>query len=241
MSKTSSEHGSYVNRLLGRDNPEGKVHHDEDSQVKWSLGDHGVQSGLTSDELEEEIERVDGINDNLRNVLQDAHAQIQSLDLAGFECPVCGLQHGHSDTKHDIRSGFNVSSEFADTMEYVPYCHCGVNELAVLIDFYSEFERSIFEDDDEFEAVSTIRNDYVQAVCQFLRDNSNGDGSVTVKDAVQSFGWEDHIPSKHYDDLARFFERWIDIKNAANKAPIEQSTRAEINEIRNELASTVGQ
>lgn len=68
---------------------------------------------------------VDG--GGLQNVLADA---ADSLDVTGFKCVKCSLQHGHDTNKHRSSDTFDVSESEAAKMDYNPNCHCGVNELA---------------------------------------------------------------------------------------------------------------
>lgn len=117
---------------------------------RWKLGDHRMKPTVNADQLREDAEKNENIDDNLASVLGQAAREVESASVRDFQCPVCGLSHGHRDDKHDIRSGFNVTEDFAERMSFNPACHCGVNELAVIIDFYGHVVLQVFEDDDQF-------------------------------------------------------------------------------------------
>lgn len=115
---------------------------DDDPQVtKWRLGDHSMTPEYTTpDDLRAEADNQDGLN-AVSSILSEASDRLSGgASLSDFECGVCGLRHGHSDTKHDIRSGFNVTEEFAEELKYNPFCHCGVNEVAMLLEFREDIE-----------------------------------------------------------------------------------------------------
>lgn len=115
---------------------------DDDPQVtKWRLGDHSMTPEYTTpDDLRAEAGNQDGI-DPIAGILNEASDRLSAgASLSDFECGVCGLRHGHDDTKHDIRSGFNVTEEFVEEMKYNPFCHCGVNELEMLLEFRADIE-----------------------------------------------------------------------------------------------------
>lgn len=118
---------------------------------KWSLGSHSTVTNLSGDALNSIIGDLDDeVDGDLKGVLEEAAGMVSAATVSGFECPVCGLNHGHPDDKHDIRDAFDVAADFADEMQYNPYCHCGVNELAMLLDFYDEIEAPVFTDEPFF-------------------------------------------------------------------------------------------
>lgn len=120
-----------------------------DDVRRWRLGEHSVDTPLAQDEVSSAVTEVAGVNDDLAEVLSEAYEMMNGggSSVSGYECPVCGLKHSHSDDKHDIRESFGVRAEFAEQMEYNPFCHCGVNELAMLLDFVDAFNESVFVHD----------------------------------------------------------------------------------------------
>lgn len=123
----------------------------EDYNVRrWKLGNHRMKPEVDAGQLREDAIENENIDDDLADVLAQAATQVEQAQVRDFQCPVCGLSHGHSDSKHDIRSSLGVTEEFAEMMKMNPACHCGVNELAVLIDFYGYIVKQVFEDDDQF-------------------------------------------------------------------------------------------
>lgn len=135
----------------------------------WSLGDHRHPDAKSADDLRDEIERLrDSDDPGLAAALEEAEAELESADVVDFECPTCGFGHGHSADKHDVRSAFEVGTQFADDeMDKCPYCHCGVAELAMLVDFYEYLtrdNRQMFADGDSLseadleERFETIRS-----------------------------------------------------------------------------------
>lgn len=123
---------------------------DDFNVLRWKLGNHNMKPTIDADELRQNAADNEDINDDLADVLQQAAIQVEQAKVRDFQCPVCGLSHGHSDSKHDIRTAVNVTEQFAEMMQFNPACHCGVNELAVLIDFYGYIVPQVFEDDDQF-------------------------------------------------------------------------------------------
>jgi hypothetical protein len=89
-------------------------------------------------------EAVDGVLDDLRSrasevsgldrLVSEVEQTAESLTDGDFECPVCGLTHGHSIQKHDIREVYGVTDKFANAiMQFNPLCHCGLHELARIV------------------------------------------------------------------------------------------------------------
>lgn len=107
---------------------------------------------------------VDGVLDRLRDsglgrlvdVVDDSVDQITDDD---FECPKCGLSHGHSIEKHDIRETFGVTDLFVNAvMEYNPLCHCGLHELASLVDSYDGDVKMFEQGEPSDEKVRSIKS-----------------------------------------------------------------------------------
>jgi hypothetical protein len=117
---------------------------------RWKLGDHRMKPTVDAGQLREDAIENEDIDDDLADILSRAATQVEQAQVRDFQCPVCGLSHGHSDDKHDIRSSLGVTEEFAEMMRMNPACHCGVNELAVLVDFYGYIIPQVFEDDEQF-------------------------------------------------------------------------------------------
>lgn len=94
------------------------------------------------DNLREQTEDVDGLG----NLVEEIENTADSLNDRDFECPTCGLSHGHSIEKHDVRDIFGVTDLFVNAvMEFNPLCHCGLHELDRLVDNYTG-DVQIFED-----------------------------------------------------------------------------------------------
>jgi len=210
---------------------------------RWSLGDHSVDSGLDSQELDDAIENVREVNEDLAGVLEETRDMVETTSVSGFECPVCGLNHGHSDSKHDLRSAFNVEADFADQMEYCPYCHCGVNELAMLVDFFHYISIPVFTDQHEFEGVLEVPPEVVDEVHREMKESRQDMDRETldVKGAVRATSNEYEVPREVLDELETFYERKENIKSAADSAPIAGETREAIEDARKELESVIQQ
>jgi hypothetical protein len=113
---------------------------------KWTLGDHASRPTTTETQLATDAARQRGVDDELAELMEAAAARVPDFEMYDFECPACGLNHGHDDKKHDIRAAFNVTGTFAELMEFNAACHCGVNELAMLLDFFDSIETQVFDD-----------------------------------------------------------------------------------------------
>jgi hypothetical protein len=144
----------------------------------WTLGSHSALQSENSQNLVDSIDGVMGdidseIDDDVMDVLQDARSVVSDTRVSRFECPVeeCGLGHTHPDHKHDIRAGFDVTDAFADQMDFCPYCHCGVNELAMLMDFFPYIAADVFHGDD-FDAVSHVSPETLQRLWTLFSDGS---------------------------------------------------------------------
>jgi|GEM_PF-4096708 len=115
----------------------------------WGLGQHREEDNTDWDEVIAEVEDAVADVPGMDSLLEEAESIASSYRDFGFECPVCGLRHGHSTDKHDVRDFFAVREDFVDKMNYTPYCHCGVHELARLLNYWRSIEIAVFEDQDE--------------------------------------------------------------------------------------------
>lgn len=115
----------------------------------WKLGNHGRAVDMDLDSVTRELEaQRDLLDDDTLDLLDAARRVRDRASLYDFECPNehCRIAHSHDDTKHDIREKFNVTEAFVDAMEMTPFCHCGANELAMLVDYYHDFRVDVFTD-----------------------------------------------------------------------------------------------
>lgn len=203
----------------------------------WTLGDHSALETENKQTLMDSIDGVMGdidseIDDDVMGVLQDARDVVGDTSVSRFECPVeaCGLGHSHSDHKHDIRSGFNVTAGFADQMSFCPYCHCGVNELSMLMDFYAYIDGPVFEDSEKLNGVSEIDPEVLRKIHRVYTEED----ARTVRTSVRRVAENYNVPPTSIapmdirDDLRRFFNRRSNIREAADSAPIAQETRTKI-------------
>lgn len=208
----------------------------------WTLGDHSSASTSERTNLSKSIEETlsqldDDIDGDMKAVLQDASDLVNDTRVSDFECPIeeCGLGHSHPDHKHDIRSAFNVTSTFADSIQFCPYCHCGANEMAMLVQFYPYITEEVFTDSHKFENVLEVEPVLLD---ELYREYNEGS---TVKEAVRIVASQRGIPEGDVaghgirGELTLFFRRRQSIENAANAAPISQQTRRLIEENREEL------
>lgn len=211
---------------------------------RWTLGDHNTGDAPDREVITEWADTLDDeVDGDLKGVLEEAADLAPSSTVSGFECPACGLNHSHSDSKHDIRAspggmpgGFRVDEDFADQMEYCPYCHCGANELAMLIDFFHYITVPVFEDQDEFEAVLELDPEFVRRI---YRVYTTEEDVYTIDEAIDHARTGQPIGEVR-PELKAFIERVHKIKSAADSAPISDETRTAIEEIREELEAMVG-
>jgi hypothetical protein len=127
-------------------------------------------------------------------------------------------------------------------MEFCPFCHCGVNELAMWIDFIGFSNVVVFEDQHRFEGALDLDNDVLMDFCHMYREMVNDhtrDTQPTVAEALRLIGADHSVPSDIAEELNLFFGRWHDIKQAANRAPIAGETRNVIADLRTELEAEV--
>jgi hypothetical protein len=210
----------------------------------WTLGDHSSSEIDTvfADTLGDTMNNLDSeIDSEMMAVLEDAQSLIQNKRTTRFECPIeaCGLGHSHSDHKHDIRAGFGVTESFAAGMEFCPYCHCGVNELSMLMPFYSYISVDVFEDD--FSGTEEVTPTLLNKLYDRFK-STNGVGfnrlcTVVAEETI--FSETVAFPLGVRDDLEAFCEVRKQIEDAANAAPIAGETRTEINDLRAEIEAVI--
>lgn len=220
---------------------------------RWSLGEHQEDPNLDWDVLDDEVEYLAEQAPGLSDALSEAKEITETFNVGGFECAVCGLNHSHSDSKHDIRDIFNVTEEFAEQMKFSPFCHCGVSELARLVMYFSDVKGiAMFEDQHEFEAVLELRSEVVQNVYRTMNEvtaedaeadtrmeNMPGDPNrkLTFEEAIvyEEFKNQNIVPVDVRSELEDFYKRVDDIRNAARSAPIPSETEQSLNENLGEL------
>jgi len=210
---------------------------DEDRfSQRWRLGYHTTADEAVAGLVQQTLDDVDNeVDADLKAVLEDAANLVKAGETRGFECPVCGLNHNHSDTKHDIRAFYDVLPEFTDEMEFVPYCHCGVNELAMLMDFFPHFAAPVFEDQHEFEGVLEIDPE----VLRYIQRKYFEQSSNSVRNAINASARGAAVDQSLVSELRRLFSKVDAIKQAANGAPIPSETREDIDANREELEAFV--
>jgi|APHM01.1.fsa_nt_gi hypothetical protein len=123
----------------------------------WGLGEHIESEETNWDNVLLDLEDVIGNVPGMETLLDDAEQIASTYEDFGFECPVCGLTHGHSTDKHDVREFFAVTDEFVEKMQCTPYCHCGVHELARLLNYYNSINVRVFEDQSDIDIDSRRR------------------------------------------------------------------------------------
>lgn len=201
---------------------------------KWSLGRHTTASNEVEDDIATWLSQLDDdVDDDLKGVLNDAALMVGGSRVSDFECAVCGLNHGHSDSKHDIRPTFSVRDEFAEQMEFSPFCHCGVNELAMLVDFYGYINTPVFSDENT--AFPTVKKVPSEVVDMLLVAHSRG--SYRMNDEVLNVIQDSERLKR--SEVKEFLKRVDNIKSAASSAPIAQETRSTIDELRGEVEERI--
>lgn len=232
----------------------------EDWGVKrWSLGDHQEEPELDWDVLDAEMDYLAEQAPGLADALSDAKQITQTFSVHGFECPVCGLNHSHRDTKHDIReqskNGFKVTDEFAEEMKFCPYCHCGVSELARLVLYFPEVSGiTMFEDQHNFESVLELPGHVVRNIKRHMSEvtveEANEKQNMGIDDAPtrklslrQAIEYErlssqratNPVPNDIRPDLKKFYDKVDRIQNAARGAPVPAEVENSLNENFGEL------
>lgn len=215
----------------------------------WTLGDHSTAGQNDRSELSKTIDKTmdeldDEIDGDMKAVLQDASDLVKDTRVSKFECPVesCGLGHSHPDHKHDVRDAFDVLNTFTNQMEFCPYCHCGVNELAMLMAFFPYISEPVFADQERFEEVFEIPPDVLNEMYRIYNDDgatvSAAAGAVAARRGASE---SELIPLGTRDAIKAFFGRRQAIETAANAAPIAQETRNVIENNREELETATSQ
>jgi hypothetical protein len=209
---------------------------------KWRLGDHAARPTVDRDTLSVDAAKTRGVDDELADLLDAAAARVPDFSLYDFECAKCGLGHGHGDTKHDIRSGFNVRPGFAELMEFAPNCHCGVNELAMLLDFYEHIQTRVFTDGEQFAPVKSIPSGAVADIRAAIREAEHDEdrATPTVRDAARQTDHFRRLSGEQLDALAAFFDRADGVRAAAGNADIADTTAERIETVRESLAAEYG-
>jgi len=208
----------------------------------WTLGDHTTADesdrSALSQAINDTLEDIDSeVDDDMAAALQDASAMVEDTNVSRFECPVeaCGLGHSHSDHKHDIRSGFDVTDAFAEQMEGCPYCHCGVNELSMLMQFYPYITETVFSGR-SFSGVTEVEpsalEDIYRRYTQEAQSFSTATANVAKERGLSPSGL---VPVGVRSNVESFFELRQRIDNAADSAPIGSEMRNLISERREEL------
>jgi hypothetical protein len=200
---------------------------------RWDLGSHSTadeeDQKRLSGFINETMEQLDDdIDSDMKAVLQDASELVSDTKVHQFECPVeeCGLGHSHPDYKHDIRKSFNVINDFASQMQFCPYCHCGVNELSMLMSLFPYIDAPVFEDQEKFEAVLEVEPEILEALYRRFKQDE-----MSVRMAVRTVASERGIAEGDIaghgirPELNRFFTRRKNIDKAAEAAPIAEETR----------------
>jgi hypothetical protein len=219
---------------------------DDFGSQRWGLGDHSRISSENRTGLLESIEATMSetdaeMDEEIRDVLGDAAELVDSADVSNFECPVeaCGLGHSHPDTKHDIRSsgsvGYNVTENFADRMEFCPYCHCGVNELSMLLEFFHYIDTEVFAGRD-FSGVRDLDPEVVNVIYN-LMTTENMDFTPAVRAASTRYNSPAHVivPGSVRSELREFIKLRQDIDADASRAPIHSEAREAIQQLRDGL------
>lgn len=214
---------------------------------RWTLGDHSTANDDVKNELHEVIEETiddldSEVDQEMVEVLSDASSLLQDSSVTNFQCPECGLIHGHADHKHDIRAAFNVEDDFASQMDFVPYCHCGVNELAMLMRFFSYISEPVFKDQHKFESVLDVKPEVLEASYRvFDSDDVNYNINNAVRKACNQRGLDPskEVPADIREEVRMFFYRRQEVERAANGAPVSQQTVDEIALNKSELEDAV--
>lgn len=215
--------------------------------ARYERGDHTMPTETDADDLRSDAENLRGVNDDGADLLEQAAEMYESMDRdpSAFECPDCGLRHSHSMTKngHQLteRNGLNVRSEFANQiLNFNQRCHCGVNELAMLLDFIEHIDVAVFRDIDNDDIpparVVTTAERLREAIAEGEHDEFTDDSVETRAEILDDVGRELVQAAQEWqgsDGLTRV----LSVRNAADSAPIAQKTREEIETIRQALAS----
>jgi hypothetical protein len=232
------------------------TNNDDDQQTfgttfDWGYGDHSTADSESMTQLSGAIRETmqdldDDVDDEMLAVLEDANELVGAIDVEDYECshPDCGLSHGHGPDKHDIRNdvdcagveGFNITDEFAEMMEFVPNCHCGANEAAMLMPFFGYMNTPMFNDQEEFEGVMEMDPEVVDEIYRVHNEEHISVSMAAGKVAARRGVPESEIaPLGLRDEMEAFFQRRRHVESGGNAAPIGEQTRSVIEENREEL------
>ena len=215
------------------------------ADLGWGYGNHNSSrvseaSGAVNDTIETLDDEVD---DELLDVLEEVANIVEGAEVSAFECEVCGLTHSHAEWKHNITNptdttnlrtnipGFNVRDEFAiHGMEYNPRCHCGVNELAMMMPFFGYMSTAVFSDESRMMSVLEAGAAAVEATVRDVMGGGN------PRDVAAKLSNHSIVAG---DEALMFLSRVEDIQSAANNAPIPAETRQDIEQRGNVLEGRV--
>lgn len=217
-----------------------------DFDSRYHVGSHSMPTETDANDLRRDAENLRGLDDDAADLLEQAAETYESMDKdpSGWECPDCGLRHSHSMVKqgHQLTEehGLNVRTEFAEgVLNYNQRCHCGVNELSMLLDFVEHIDMRIFRDlaNDEIPGPSVVTTaerlrDAVPA--EEKRKASLDDSYETRREILNDMGSELVQEAQSWqgtDGLTRV----VSVRNAADSAPIHSTTKQDIESIREAL------
>lgn len=264
---------SNYDTMFGGSSTDSNQSSDDYTIRRWKIGSHAVPAYVDADDIRATAQDNKSIDADIAAALSTAADSVESVNITDYECPVCELGHTHGvndgpgeGAKHDIRDEpIHVRDSFAEAMTYNPVCHCGVNELAMLLDFYPHMGVSVFEDDDRF---APLLNEGAAAVTQALevashpsvslvgssdpqpaphvrlsvteiRNIANGRATVTTDKRVAVDRIFEAFGIKETTAVAQAFaglrKRFSHIRDAASQADIPQGTEADIERAREEL------
>lgn len=224
----------------------------------YTWGDHRVQTETDTDSLRADADRLAGVDDARADLLREAADEYEQMqrEPVKFECPTCHLGHSHSASKHALTGDLDVRRAFVAGMKYEDNCHCGVNELAMLVDFFHYINVPVFTDQDRFEAVLELAHDDVRAIINATNEvtveeareagmdiDGRDEAYLTLDNAVEWVRREQGVATLVPDDimpeLRKFHRRVKQVKSAANSAPIPQTARTDIEEARQGIRSAI--
>jgi len=229
---------------------------DDDWGIRtWNLGEHQEKApDFGWDMVQTGLNNIEDDAPGLADALKDAKNIAETFTVGGYECAVCGLNHSHSDTKHDIRDIFGVTEEFVEGMKFSPFCHCGVSELARLVMHFNDIEVVMFENQAQYEGIreldtTTVRNVY-RATREVTVEDADRDFDMDIDgpnnstlNVTQAIEWERRrsgsrfspVPADLKPELVTFFDKVNRIREAARNAPIPSDTEQSLNESLGEL------
>lgn len=216
----------------------------------WSdhPGDHTSVSDDTQSALDAALDRVDEeMEPEVAEALQDISDELPGSDsVTNFQCshPDCGLTHGHPENKHHIRNpvdcrgvtGFGVTDEFAESIEFVPNCHCGANEMAMLVRFVPYFgdQIEVFSDGEQFRSVFQLPGEVVNESYREWQESGESVMALLSESTVSMMA----VCGVGVEELEAWFERRQHIESGGNSAPIAQYTQSCINDLEAEVEYT---